>query len=253
MRNGIQELQSPSFRAESMFHYMFLMFLSLALTVPLLKKHRLVETLWIWFWAYNSLVSVRHVPLFLIVAVPIAAAEVTSWWSKWGEAQPARSIARTLNDIADQCQCGALRIGIWAPAVVVALALSHTSNWPENFLDGSFPVKMVERHAGEIAASRIFTSDKWAGYLTYRNYPLQRVFFDDRHPYYDESMIRDYLRIGGGNPDWRELLDRYRLNMALCPADSPLSSLLKLDSDWKTVDNDGKTILFRRSSGPLSQ
>jgi len=31
------------------------------------------------------------------------------------------------------------------------------------------------------------------------------------------------------------------------------SSLLKLDSDWKTVDDDGKTILFHRSSGPLSQ
>ena len=43
----------------------------------LLKKHRLTEVLWIWFLAYNSLVSVRHVPLFAIVAVPILAQEIT--------------------------------------------------------------------------------------------------------------------------------------------------------------------------------
>jgi hypothetical protein len=118
-------------------------------------------------------------------------------------------------------------------------------------MDGPFPVKIVEKHAGEIAASRIYTSDKWAGYLTYRNYPRQRVFFDDRHPYYDESMIRDYLRLGSGSPDWRELLRRYRLNMALLPTDSPLSALLKLDPDWKPVEDDGKIILFRRLPTPL--
>jgi hypothetical protein len=253
MRNGIQELQSPSFRAESMFHYMFLMFLALALTALLLKKHRLVEVLWIWFWAYNSLVSVRHVPLFLIVTVPVVAAEVTALWNRWAEAQPARSVARILATVTGQCQGGALRMSVWAPAVVLALALSHSSNWPENFLDGWFPVKIVEKHAEEIAASRIYTSDNWAGYLTYRNYPRQRVFFDDRHPYYDEAMIRDYLRIGNGSPDWRQLLARYRLNMALAPTDSPLSSLLKTDPEWKTVDDDGKIILFRRSPILLSR
>jgi hypothetical protein len=247
IRNGVQEFQSPSFRSESMFHYMFILFLALALTAPLLKKRRLAEVLWIWFWAYNSLVSVRHVPLFLIVTVPIVAAEVTSKWNQWVQTQPARSIVGTLQAVTTQGQCGKLRIGLWAPAVVVALALSHSSNWPENFLDGSFPVKIVEKHAGEIAASRVYTSDKWAGYLIYKNYPRQRVFFDDRHQYFGDAIIRDYIRIGAGSPDWRKLLDSYSLNMALCPADSPLSALLKIDPDWKVADGDGKIILFRRS------
>ena len=246
IRDNVQEFQSPSFRAESMFHYMLTLFLALAITGSLLKKHRLTEVLWLWFWAYNSLVSVRHVPLFMIVAVPIVAGEATGWWRRWLAAQPARSVARTLEAITSQYETHALRIGIWAPALVLLLALSHSSRWPVNFYDGPFPVNVVEKHADEIARSRIYTSDKWAGYLIYRNYPLQRVFFDDRHQYYGESMIADYLKIGAGNPGWRELLDRYGLNMALLPEDSALSSLLKMDAAWKMIESDGKIALFRR-------
>jgi hypothetical protein len=245
IRNSVQEFQSPSFRAESMFHYMLVLFVALAISGSLLKKHRLTEVLWIWFLAYHSLVSVRHVPLFMIMAVPIVAEEITDWWNQWVQAQPRRSIARTLDAITAQFQVGALRMSIWAPVVVLTLALSHSSSWPENFLEGPFPVKIVARHADEIAASRIYTSDKWAGYLIYANYPRQRVFFDDRQHYYGEAIIQDYLKLGGGNYRWRELLEQYRLDLVLCEVSSPLASLIKTDADWQTVEDDGKTVLFR--------
>jgi hypothetical protein len=245
IRNGVQEFQSPSFRAESMFHYMLVLFVALAISAPLLKKHRLTEVLWIWFLAYHSLVSVRHVPLFMIVAAPIVAAEITDWWNQWAQAQPRQSIARTLDAIAAQFQGSALRMSIWTPAVVLALALSHSSNWPDNFLQGPFPVKIVARHADEIATSRIYTSDKWAGYLIYANYPRQRVFFDDRQHYYGDAILQDYLKLGGGNYRWRELLEEYRFSMVLCEVASPLASLIKTDTDWQTVEDDGKIVLFR--------
>src|SRR5262249_19630286 len=129
IRNGVQEFQSPAFRSESMLHYMVLLFLGLAITGALLKKHLLTEILWIWFLAYNSLVSVRHVPLFGIVAAPILASEITAVWNRWVQSQSARSIARTLDAITAQFQSGALRVSIWGPAVVAGLALSHSSNW----------------------------------------------------------------------------------------------------------------------------
>jgi hypothetical protein len=247
IRSGVQEFLSPSFRSESLFHYMFVLFLALAMTGVLLKKHRLPEVLWIWFMAYNSLVSVRHVPLFMFVAAPILAEEITAWWTRWAQAQPGRSIARTLDAITSHYQCGALRVGLWAPGAVLWLALSHASNWPENFLEGPFPVKIVAAHADEIAASRVYTSDKWAGYLIYGNYPRQQVFFDDRHLYFGEPFIGDYLKIGSGNKQWRELLERYGFNLVLCTSDSALASLMKMHPGWKTVEDDGSAVLFRLS------
>src|SRR5260370_25716925 len=137
---------------------MVLAFLALAISGALLKKHRLTEVLWIWFLAYNSLVSVRHVPLFAIVAVPILAQEMTECWNEWARAQPSRSVARTLDAITGQHSCGALRLCIWAPVCVLALALSHTDTWPRNFLDGPFPAKIVAAHADERAGARVCTS-----------------------------------------------------------------------------------------------
>ena len=245
--NGVQEFQSPSFRSESMFHYMIMLFLALAITGSLLKKHRLTEILWIWFLAYQSLMSVRHVPLFVIVAVPVVAVEVTAWWHGWVQNQSRRSIAATLEAVTAQFQAGSLRWSLWTPALVLALALSHFSNWPKTLLDGPFPVKIVEAHADEIATSRVYTSDSWAGYLIYRNYPRQRVFFDDRPGYFGLPIIHDYLHLADGSFEWRELLERYRFDLVLCSASSPLASLMKLHPDWKVVEDDGKIILFRKN------
>ena len=245
IRNGVQEFQSPSFRSESMLDFMILLFLGLAITGPLLKKHRLTEALWIWFLAYSSLVSVRHALLFMIVALPIVSAELTEWWNGRVRAQPARSLARTFDAITSQFQCGALRFSVWAPIAVTALALTQTSNWPRSFLEGTFPVRIVAAHADEIAASRIYTSDKWAGYLIYVNYPRQRVFMDDRHHYFGEKIIQDYLTLGYGNRGWSEMLERYRFNMVLCDSGSPLASLLKLEPGWILLEDDGKAALFR--------
>jgi hypothetical protein len=245
IRNGVQEFQSPSFRGENMLDFMILLFLGLAISGPLLKKHRLTEVLWIGFMAYNSLVSVRHAPLFMIVAVPILAGEMTEWWNRWVQTRSRRSVARTLDAVTSQFQTAGRRVSIWAAVAVLGLALSESSNWPQNFLEGPFPVRIVEAHADEIASARIYTSDKWAGYLIYRNYPLQRVFFDDRHYFFGEALIQDYLKLGSGGRDWRQVLERYRFDMVLCEAGSPLASLMRLNAGWRTVEDDGKIALFR--------
>jgi hypothetical protein len=250
IRNGVQEFQSPSFRSESMYEFMVLLFAGLALTAPLLRKRRLTEMLWIWFMAYNSLVSVRHAPLYLIVAVPILAGELTAWWDAFAASSARGSIARTLDAVTKQYGGGAIRISLWSVAVVVALAFSQSSNWPKDFVPEGFPVKIVDKHGAELAASRVFTSDKYAGYLLYRNYPKQRVFFDDRHHYFGEEMAGEYRQLLSGGPKWRELLSKYRFDLALIDSETALASLLRADAGWETVEDDGKIAMFRRKVSP---
>jgi len=245
IRNGVQEFQSPSFRGESMIDFMILLFLGVAITASLLKKQRLTEVLWLWFLAYNALVSVRHAPLFMIAAVPILAVEITGWWTAWVATQSKHSLARTVDAITSQFQCRVAQVSIWSPLVIVALAMSQSSNWPKDFLNEGFPVKIVQAHGDEIAAGRVYTSDKWAGYLIYKNYPRQKVFFDDRHHYFGDAIIKDYLKLASGGREWRQLLPRYNFNLVLCEAASPLASLLRLQSTWQTVEDDGKIALFR--------
>ena len=159
IRNGVQEFQSPSFRSESMLDFMILLFLGLAVTGALLKKHRLTEVLWIWFMAYNSLISVRHVPLYLIVAVPILAEELTDWWNDWVRSRPARSIARTLDAITTQFQGGALRVSIWAPAGFV-----RSGAEPVEQLAAEFPRRRVpDPNRGSARRRDRFFADLYVG------------------------------------------------------------------------------------------
>jgi N-succinyldiaminopimelate aminotransferase len=51
--------------------------------------------------------------------------------------------------------------------------------WPTGFDTKMFPVELASRHP-ELATARLFTSDQWADYLLFANYPRQRVFYDDR-------------------------------------------------------------------------
>src|SRR5271156_6094055 len=71
IRSVIQEFQSPSFRNENMMQFEGLLLVGLMVAGLLLRRGRIVEALWIVYFAHMSLSSVRHVPIFVTVVAPI--------------------------------------------------------------------------------------------------------------------------------------------------------------------------------------
>jgi hypothetical protein len=240
----VDEFSSPRFRDESQMDLMILLFLGLMMVVPLLRKRRVTEPLWIVFLAYCALKSVRHGPLFTIVAMPIAAVMLSDWWSGWVGNQPKKSIARVMDGIAAQMKTNFDVTSLWAPLAILFIAVTGSIKWPTDFPSTLFPVSMAQRYAEQIAPARILTTDQWADYLIYHNYPRQRVFLDGRANYYGEKIVNDYRQLIGGAPSWKQILDRYQFNLILCPSNIPLTSLLKTDSTWRIVDSDEQATLF---------
>ena len=70
IRDSIEEFQSPRFHSESMLWFEVLLILGIAAVPRLLSRMRIRDAALILIWAHAALVSVRHVPLFLIVAAP---------------------------------------------------------------------------------------------------------------------------------------------------------------------------------------
>ena len=83
MMSFVDEFKAPDFRSESHLALMVLLFLSLAVLIPLLRKNRITDVLWILFLAYCSLTAVRYVALFAIVCLPIIAAEWSAFLSEF--------------------------------------------------------------------------------------------------------------------------------------------------------------------------
>ena len=246
--NVVTEFASPSFRSEQMLVFMALLFLSLAVVVPLIQKRKMTEALWIVFFAYCGLMSIRHVPLFALAVVPIVAEEISSWWEGWTRFKSRDSVPRVLSDLAAQIGAYFGPVTLWIPIFLLAVALGGWVRWPTDIYPLACPSNLIARHASQIESARILTPDQWGDYLIYHYYPRVRVFIDGRSDFYGERIIADYLKISKGQHDWKQLVEQYRFDMVLCPVDWALASLLKYQPDWLVVEDDGKVILFQREA-----
>jgi hypothetical protein len=251
IRNVIQEFQSPSFRDENMMQFEALMLIGLIAAGMLFRRRRIVEGMWIVFFAHLSLASVRHVPVFVTVTAPVIAAEIAGWWKHWTARAAASSLPGIINQMAADSAGGFRRSSAWPAMLVAALVLlGPPIPWPKDFPDRVFPAKIVHAHAAEILASRVLTTDQWADYLIYTD-PRQKVFVDGRSDFYGPEIGNQYIHLINGNWDWRQVMDKYSFNLALLPVESAISQLLKGQPEWRVVEDDGKHILLARRATPV--
>ena len=248
IRNVVQEFQSPSFRSENMLQFEALLLLGLIVAGAQFRQWKIVEGLWIVFWAHMALGSVRHAPLFVAVAAPIIAGQLSDWWTSCTARVKPGSLPAILNLMAADALKGFGRSSAWPAAAVVVLALmGPPMKWPQDFPEFVFPSKIVRAHSDLILRSRVLTTDQWADYLIYVN-PAQKVFIDGRSDFYGPEVGNDYIRLSDASWDWRQLIDKYHFNLALLPVESALSQVLKLAPDWRVIEDDGKRILLVRNA-----
>ena len=243
----VQEFQSPTFHSTEGKYFELLLFAGIALAAWLISRRRLAQGLLILAWLHASLTSVRHIPLYAIVVLPLLARQVTVLWDRWMIRAKRGSVLEILATLAKEHTPGLRRNSLWAPALVVCLSVFSLGwSWPTDFPAGRFPAGIVQRNAPLISGSRIFTTDSWADYLTFHNYPRQRIFVDGRSDFFGKEISEDYLQILKGYYGWDALMKRYDFDAVLAPTQSAIASLLRLRPDWRTIEQDGQAVLFQR-------
>ena len=248
IREAVDEFQSPKFRSEPALYFEILLFAGLAAAVCLARRRRVGEALLIIVWAHEALVSVRHVPIFAIVACPAIVSEASRWWESWVAGRAARSVPAIFEGLARDLAFGACRMSLLPAFVVFGLAFAGgLPGWPRDFPAAKFPSHLVNRNRQTIAGQRVFTSDQWSDYLIYRFHPRQRVFVDGRSDFYGAEIGNIYLQTIYGRSDWRAALDRYAVAAVLAERRWPLADLLRDGAGWRVVDEDGMAVLFERN------
>ena len=117
-----------------------------------------------------------------------------------------------------------------------------------NFDAERFPVQAVNQIAQRNIREAIFAPDLWGGYLIYRLYPQSKVFVDDRHDFYGEQFLKDYLKTIRLTPEWKDFLNDRRVRWVLLPAGSSLANMLQLTTQWNVIYRDETAVLFSRDS-----
>lgn len=253
IRQTIGEFQAPTFRSESTAQYELLLLAGLMTAAYLLSRKRIVEALWILFWAHMSLTSARHIPIFVIIAVPLIGVELSYWLDRWTCAVDRKSIIGILRQVSTDISAGKQSLTIMPILVLVLLPiLDHSNRWPSDFPIQKFPVSMVNHHRELLRDSRVLTPDQWGDYLIYRSYPLQKVYVDGRSDFFGPGIGNEYLSLMGGSYDWRQIVEKRKFDVIMIPPSWPLATLLKSSPEWKVAEDDGQAVLYVRRASTVA-
>ena len=185
----------------------------------------------------------RHVPLFVLAAVPVLAALAE------GAAGAAREALKTATGSPVQ---KAPPLPGWVNVLLILFALlaaggrfaSVVSSQPEVERE-TFPAAAVDWILANQPDGNIYNTYSWGGYLTWRlrDYP---VFIDGRADLYGDAFIESFLDIYRARPGWQEALADNGVNLALVEPGSAIGDALAVSPEWELVFSDENSLLFVR-------
>jgi len=246
----IQEFRSPDFHGIPAQFFLLLVALTLV-TVLVSRVHvRWVEWLIIAFSVFSGFWAARNLPVASMLLAIVSASVLSRRWTPYPKA---RSRLVSFAARVDQMQTQ-LHAHLW-PLVFIAITFAvclHQGRllgrpvMNAHFNEQRFPVHAVDFLARTGNHEPIFSLDTAGGYLIYRLYPERKVFIDDRHDFYGEEYLKQYLKVIHVFSGRERVLDEWHVNFAILPTDSKISQTIRTNSNWRTAYSDPTATIFER-------
>jgi hypothetical protein len=258
LMNSINEFMSPDFHLPGYGYFELFILLSVVGAMLARGRSSTTDLLLILFSIHAGLLAARNIPLAVILMSlalgPLLAAIGCSDERRYPS--PVASLLDLVHDISGnmgrmekQFRGHAVVLAVVAISIGIALnggRVLSAKVLSAHFDEKVFPVRATEFIAAKGIHDHMFNPDYWSGYLIYKLYPGTKLYFDDRHDFYGEDFIKDYLKATHGDWDWRVPLEKYEVKWVLIPVHSPLSSLLKESGTWRLEYDDGLATVFSR-------
>jgi hypothetical protein len=179
-----------------------------------------------------ALMSLRNIPLFGVVALPLAALHLAGSRIRW-PGGPVRRMDEAFRHAAGAAATGPWRIAAAGALAVAAVALARAGpGRTAGFDPAVFPVQAVAKAREAGLAGNLFNEFAWGGYILLA-WPGQRVFIDGQTDFYGEPLTREYVAIRNAEPGWAERLERREVRLVILPPDAPLAQRLRSRPGWE--------------------
>ncbi len=230
MQAYIQEWASPNFHDFNFWPFAALLVGGAALMVALRRRPDLTDGLLFFGLGCAGLLSARHIPLFVVVAVPV----VTRTLADVRVPQSARNFPAV--------NWGILALALLATGARFTVILQdnrvyETTHYPQAAL------AYIESHGLRDAA--IYNTYNWGGYLVWKGLP---VFIDGRADVYGDAFIEQFLTAYYVREGWRAALDAYKPDYVLIEANASMAVLLDEAPEWERVYTDEVAVIFVRQT-----
>jgi hypothetical protein len=196
-----------------------------------------------------ALLAQRNIAMFSLIALPLVAIHLDPEWRKLPEPPNFRgSFAQAEREGTTKPYLAVAALLL----VVFALAggrIAGREIIAGHFDKDDFPVAAVEAARKEGVHGRVYNFFTWGGYMLLA-WPEQKVFIDGGTDFYGEPITRDYLKIWTLQPDWRQVMDRWGIDVALVESNSPFAAQLEREPGWYMWFCDSTAALLRKGTPP---
>lgn len=245
MQVYIGEWFSPNFHDTK---YLPMLFMALAtLIVPVLSPRRLRarELLLLLATMFLALRSVRHIPIYVLVAVPLLSAMLSACLESSraaGLLQPSGLPPKTAKSAINAAVLAALLLFC---GIRLLYVISHQSANEAK----AFPSAAVAFLAKEHPRAPIMNHYNWGGYLIWKLYPQNEVYIDGRADVYGDAFMDEfayayYLK----TRSWPNALTKWNIETVVLPPDAPLITALSNSGGWRTLFRDEQAVILTKKT-----
>ncbi len=253
---NLSELRSPFFftapsnlPTHPLAAYKAFLFVSILASLGQLRRIRFAHTLPYLAFLYLSILAIRNMPLFAIVAAPMTIrnlnASLDSFLARRGGAFASQRRAALTTALSMLV----LAAGIWT--ATTSNQLYARMHWLRTFGVGALervPTKVVA-HLRSVDGN-FFNSPDIGGYLIWRLYPQKQVAVDGRWEVYGSSLP-EVLSAYRSPAAFSKLAAKHNISTVVLSRGSDLSKLMTpwLDSSetWELTVRTRETLVFERS------
>jgi hypothetical protein len=244
MLANIAEWLSPNFHQAKNLPALLMILAVLFLPALSPKKLRPRELLLLAVTLYAGLRSVRHLPIFVLVAVPIISRMIQGWLE---ESEKAAIFSSRSSGSLGRKKLAINGIFLAGIVIFTAARLHYVFVHQPQAEAREFPEAAASFISKTQPPGPLLNHYNWGGYFIWKLYPQYQVFIDGRADVYGDAFMNDfaasyYLR----GRAWQSPLDRWDIRTVVLPPDSPLVIALQYTEGWRTVFADSQAVVVSR-------
>lgn len=242
MHRFIHEWFSPDFHDPT---YLPLLLMLLALIAGLAlspRCPRLRNLLLLLVTIPAALRSMRHIPILVLVIVPILAELAQAPLQKSGATHWFR---RSLTGSASRIfVLNVLLLFTFATFTVLRVrqVLSRQGEVEAQQFPSAATAFLRDKHP----AGPLMNHYNWGGYFIWKLYPQYQVFMDGRADVYGDAFMTDFADCYYLTDDWKKSLRTWDIRTVVLPPDSPLITALRSTPEWQQIYADSEAVILTR-------
>jgi hypothetical protein len=232
MQTFIVEWLSPNFHRAEYLPFLFLLLAALAF-LGASHSIRPRDLLLLIVGTYAALCSIRMIPLFVLIVVPLLSKELEI------------CVAGKLEDPPSTKLSNPTFLNVTIVLAMAAFVVFHLTNLVRHQAGAEsshFPTEataFLQTHP----PGRLFNDYDWGGYLIWR-VSSTPVFVDGRADLYGDQFLQRLSDTYQLKNSWHQTLDDWKIQTVIVPPDSALATGLQLAPDWRVAYRDREAIVL---------